>query len=209
MRRLMKYTKKTWMETALCAAALLLGACGKEEAEPVGDPGVQSEPKIKVAADAGEEAFWIDEATAVRIESVEEYCNAVFPTDYLDFIARHNVYEPEDNTFQIDGETYVIDRFLGFVEENSPLDEYDIMMVLSPIDLYLISDPDSSGLELIPVASLSTGDYVCLNFAESRENPSVCVLDCGKSEELHPVVYRAADTFSDFIAGLESAGNRS
>lgn len=155
---------------------------------------------------AEEQKFYIDEETAGRIEDVEDYYSVVFPEDYFDFIAQHNVYEPTgNNSFTLNGSTYVIDRFLGFVSDYtvSPLGEYDIMVVMSPIDTCLTSSPDSSGAELIPVVSLSTGDYVCLNFKEDSAAPSVCVWSCGESEEFHPVVYKAADSFSEFLAGLE------
>lgn len=140
-----------------------------------------------------------------RIKKVEAYCNVKFPEDYILFIEEYNAGQPAANTFRANKTDYTIDRFLGFISDyqNSPLGEYDIAVVMAPIETYLTDDPDLVGAELVPIAVLSTGDYVCLNFKDNKDNPSVCVWDSTKSEEFHPVTYEAADFFLQFAENLE------
>lgn len=148
----------------------------------------------------------VEDGIAKRIKEVEEYCHVKFPDSYIRFIEEYNVGMPEANTFQTEGgDDYVINQFLGFVEDfqNSPLGEYDIAVVMAPIDTYLTDDPDLIGAELIPVARLTTDDYVCLNFKDDKEEPGVCVWSCMESEEFHPVIYKVADSFLEFIESLE------
>ncbi len=55
---------------------------------------------------------------------------------------------------------------------------------------------------ILPIAELFAGDYICLDFKENKDNPSVCVWDHEESGELEPVTYKVADTFSEFVAML-------
>lgn len=145
------------------------------------------------------------EGLTERIKKVEEYCHVKFPESYIKFIEEYNVGLPEANTFTANGTGYVIERFLGFVNDyqDSPLGEYDIAVVLSQIDTYLTDNPDLIGDELIPIARLTTDDYVCLNFKENKEEPSVCIWSSAESEEFHPVIYNIADSFLYFVEELE------
>lgn len=147
----------------------------------------------------------MQEALSERIKKVEEYCRVKFPDDYIIFIKEYNAGIPEANTFTANNKKYVIERFLGFISDykDSPLGDYDIAVVLAPIETYLTDNPDLVGVELIPIAELSTGDYVCLNFKDNKEEPSVCVWDSTGFEEFHPVTYEVADCFLDFIKSLE------
>lgn len=58
---------------------------------------------------------------------------------------------------------------------------------------------DLIGVEVLPIAELFAGDYACLDFRENKETPTVCVWSHDNSEELAPVTYKAADSFSEFI----------
>ena len=140
-----------------------------------------------------------------RIRKVEEYSKINFPKSYIDFIKKYNVGVPVTNEFLCNSHFYAINRFLGFVNEYkiSPLGDYDIAVVLSQIDTRLTDNPDLIGDELIPIASLFAGDYLCLDFKESRDDPSVCIWSNEESGEFEPVTYKVADTFSDFVTMLE------
>lgn len=147
----------------------------------------------------------LNEDISESIRKVEEYSRVNFPKSYIDFIKEYNVGIPVTNEFLCNNHFYAIDRFLGFVNEFeiSPLGNYDIAVVLSQIDTRLTDNPDLIGDELIPIASLFAGDYVCLNFKENKDDPSVCVWNHEESGEFEPVTYKVADTFSDFIAMLK------
>lgn len=139
-----------------------------------------------------------------RIRKVEEYSKIKFPDSYMDFIKKYNAGVPINNEFLCNKHFYAIDRFLGFVNEykTSPLGNYDIAVVLSQIDIRLTDNLDLIGDELIPIASLFAGDYVCLDYRQNREKPSICVWDHEESEEFAPVTYKVADTFSEFVEML-------
>ncbi|MCM1325755.1 MAG: SMI1/KNR4 family protein [Bacteroidales bacterium] len=155
-------------------------------------------------SESGEDSA-MNDGLKERIKKVEEYCNVKFPEDYILFIEEYNAGQPAANTFRANKTDYTIDRFLGFISDyqNSPLGEYDIAVVMAPIETYLTDNPDLVGAELVPIAVLSTGDYVCLDFKDNKEEPSVCVWDSTKSEEFHPVTYKAADFFLQFAENLE------
>ena len=146
----------------------------------------------------------INDNISQRIRKVEEYSKIKFPDSYIDFIKKYNVGVPIDNEFLCNKHYYCIDRFLGFVNEykTSSLGNYDIAVVLSQIDTRLTDNPDLIGDELIPIASLFAGDYVCLDYRKSKEKPSICVWSHEESEDFDPVTYQVADTFSEFIEML-------
>ena len=139
-----------------------------------------------------------------EIRNTEEYCGIKFPDSYINFIKKYNVGVPITNEFLCNKHFYAIERFLGFVSdyETSPLGDYDIEVVLTEIDTRLTDNPDLVGDEMIPIASLFAGDYVCLDYRQNKEEPSVCVWDHEASDDLAPVTYHVADTFPEFIAML-------
>lgn len=140
-----------------------------------------------------------------RIQKVEEYSKIGFPDSYIEFIRKYNIGIPTTNQFLCNKHWYAIERFLGFVNEykTSPLGNYDIAVVLSQIDTRLTDNPDLVGDELIPIASLFAGDYVCLDFRENKDNPSICVWDHEESDEFEPVTYKVSDSFTEFMAMLK------
>lgn len=139
-----------------------------------------------------------------RIRKVEEYSKIKFPDSYIAFVKKYNVGVPMNNEFSCNKHFYAIDRFLGFINEykTSSLGNYDIAVVLSQIDTRLTDNPDLIGDELIPIANLFAGDYVCLDYRISKEKPSICVWSHEESEDFAPVTYQVADSFSEFIEML-------
>lgn len=76
---------------------------------------------------------------------------------------------------------------------------YDISVVESQIGERLTDNEDLIGIEVLPIAELFVGDYVCLDFRKGIEYPSVCVWSHEESGEFDPITYRIADSFSEFI----------
>ena len=146
----------------------------------------------------------INDDISKRIRKVEEYSKIKFPDSYIDFIKKYNIGVPINNEFLCNKHFYAIDRFLGFVNEykTSSYGNYDIAVVLSQIDTRLTDNPDLIGDELIPIASLFAGDYVCLDYRKNKEKPSICVWSHEESEDFAPVTHHIADTFSEFIEML-------
>lgn len=52
---------------------------------------------------------------------------------------------------------------------------YDIDVTLTQIEDRLTDIEDLIGIDILPVAFLFAGDFVCLDYRDNRENPSVCV----------------------------------
>lgn len=197
----MKHLGKTWTTILFSAAALALGACGQEEHDS------QAEMLSLAEEDSTnlKEGTVLQDGLAERIKEIEAYCRVKFPDDYILFIEEYNVGLPEAHTFWANHKEYEIERFLGFVNDyqNSPVGEYDIAVVMAPIETYMTDNPDLIGADLIPIAKLTTEDYVCLNFKDNQEEPSVCIWSSTESDEFQPVTYEVADSFLYFAESLE------
>ena len=139
-------------------------------------------------------------------EKEEEWCIEL-PSSFKEFIIRYNGIIPKKNLFKIsDDKEYVIERFLCILddfEENS-LGVYNIDVIWSPILEILSVDPDSVGVELLPVATLFGGDFICLDYREGPQNPKVCYWKREDSYEWHPSVEFVSETFEDFLGMLYS-----
>lgn len=57
----------------------------------------------------------LKEDISERMQKVEEYSEIKFPNSYISFIKENNVGVPITNRFTSNNHSYVIDRFLGFV----------------------------------------------------------------------------------------------
>ncbi|WP_260506015.1 SMI1/KNR4 family protein [Priestia aryabhattai] len=73
---------------------------------------------------------------------------------------------------------YMIDRFLCILNITGERDDeyYDIGVVRTQLDERIVFDENLVGTELLPIAVLFAGDFVCLDYRGSRDNPSVCVV---------------------------------
>lgn len=140
-----------------------------------------------------------------RIKKVEEYSNIKFPSSYIGFIQNYNAGVPVTNEFEFDNHLYAVERFLGFVNDykTSVLGEYDVAVVLSQIDTRLTDNPDLVDDEVIPIAMLFAGDYVCLDFRNNRTTPEVCIWYHEESEEFFPVTSKIAESFEEFVETLK------
>lgn len=140
-----------------------------------------------------------------RIKKVEEYSNIKFPSSYIEFIKNYNAGVPVTNEFEFDNHLYAVERFLGFVKDykTSVLSDYDVAVVLSQIDTRLTDNPDLVGDEVIPIAMLFAGDYVCLDFRNNRITPEICIWYHEESEEFFPVTRKIAESFEEFVETLK------
>lgn len=146
----------------------------------------------------------LKENISATIRKLEQYSRIKLPDSYLRFISENNVGIPVENQFKCGEHLRMITRFLGFVTDykTSDLGWYDILVVLSQIDTRLTDNPDLVGDELIPIAELFAGDYVCLDYREGKKEPCVCVWSHEESDVFSPTTYWVADTFSEFLEML-------
>lgn len=112
---------------------------------------------------------------------------------------------PITNTFTQNEYDYIVERFLCILED-SESDEingwYDIEVVITQIGERLTDNEDLIGMNVVPIAALIAGDFVCLDFRE-REEPSVVVWFHEESEEFSPVTKTVAQNISEFFGMLK------
>ena len=127
------------------------------------------------------------------------------PDDYKEFIKNENGLIPSKRYFHVGNNEKVVERFLCVLEnsKNNPLGMYDIDVVMSQLDERLFAHEDILGFELIPIAALFGGDFVCLNYVEDSVNPSMCIWYHEESYELEPAIEFVANSFTEFLAMLQ------
>ncbi|MBM7543289.1 SMI1/KNR4 family protein [Amphibacillus cookii] len=135
------------------------------------------------------------------IAKQEGYWRVKLPIEYKDFVSKYNGAIPVENLFTVNFHEYVIERFLCILEdsENNSMGMYDIDVVLSQIEERLTDNEDLVGVELLPIASLFGGDFLCFNFKDRKDNPSVGVWKHDESSELEPIFFECSPGFSYFI----------
>ncbi len=134
----------------------------------------------------------------------EKKWRLVLPQDYKDFISKFNGGIPNEKEFVYNTKTYVITRFLCIIKDvqNDQNGWYDIGVVESQIGERLTDNEDLIGIEVLPIAELFGGDYICLDFRKDKVNPCVCVWSNEESGEFEPATYDIAGSFSEFIRML-------
>ena len=127
------------------------------------------------------------------------------PEDYKNFIMRKNGFRSSKNLFSLTNRSFLIERFLCVLEntKDTPLGMYDIDVVMSQLDERLFVHEDILGFELVPIAALFGGDFVCLNYVEDSENPRICIWYHEESYELEPAIEFVANNFTEFLAMLQ------
>ncbi|MBC1227224.1 SMI1/KNR4 family protein [Listeria booriae] len=139
------------------------------------------------------------------VNNEENMWRVKLPAKYKSFLIENNGGVPVEKSFMANNHSYAIDRFLCVLEdtENNDLGEYDIDVTLTRIEERLTDNEDLVGVDLLPIAILFAGDYLCLDYRESKDRPKVCVWNHEESGELDPVVYFVANSFEEFINSLE------
>ncbi len=124
------------------------------------------------------------------------------PNSYREFLKKYNGGIPQECCFYHREREFMIVRFLGIIKDLSieGAGWYDIDVVESQIGERLTDNMDLIGIEILPIAELFSGDYLCLDLRDSKG--SVCVWFHEKSEEFRPVIERVADSFEEFLIKL-------
>ncbi|KEZ53655.1 SMI1/KNR4 family protein [Metabacillus indicus] len=139
------------------------------------------------------------------IKEHEKFWRLKLPESFLTFIKENNGAEIENGTFEYNNRCYAIERFLCMLDdiEDHPNGIYDIDAVFTQIGERLTNNEDLLGTEILPVASIFAGDFVCLDYRTDMHNPSVCIWSHEESGDFDPVTYKAADSFSEFLKILQ------
>ena len=127
------------------------------------------------------------------------------PDDYKEFIKKENGVIPSKRYFHFENNEKVIDRFLAIlaISGEKTEEDYDIGVVSTQLEGRIVFDEDNVGMQLIPIAALFGGDFVCLNYVEDSENPSICIWYHEESYELEPAIEFLANNFTEFLAMLQ------
>ncbi|CAM4030897.1 SMI1/KNR4 family protein [Listeria booriae] len=123
------------------------------------------------------------------------------PIAYKEFIKKYNGSSPIKDSFLCNKHEYTVDRFLCILQVtgNNENEYYDIGVVKTQLDERIVTDEDLVGTELLPIAVLFAGDFVCLDYRDSTEEPTVCVWNHEESGDLDPVTYFLCDSFTTFL----------
>ena len=126
------------------------------------------------------------------------------PDDYKEFIKNENGLIPSKRYFHFGNNEKVIDRFLAILAISGEKAEeaYDIGVVSTQLEGRIVFDEDNVGMQLIPIAALYGGDFLCLNYVEDPDNPNICIWYHEESYELEPAIEFLANNFTEFLAML-------
>lgn len=139
------------------------------------------------------------------LDVVERSLRVSFPEPFREFIKKNNGVVPITNVFSHNQHQYVIERFLCLLED-SESDElngwYDIEVTIAQIGERLTDNEDLIGMNVVPIAVLFAGDFVCLDFRET-EDPTVVVWYHEESGGFSPVTKTVAQNISEFFGMLK------
>ena len=126
------------------------------------------------------------------------------PDDYKEFIKKENGLIPTKRYFHFGNNEKVIEHFLAILAISGEKAEeaYDIGVVSTQLEGRIVFDEDYVGMQLIPIVALFGGDFVCLNYIEDPENPSICIWYHEESYEMEPAIEFLANNFTEFLAML-------
>src|SRR5262249_2717428 len=104
------------------------------------------------------------------IREFEDDNDIKLPRDYLDFLKTGHGAVPIQNVLRTKNNDKVVEFFLCFLENSSDDEENgwrDIDVVLTELGARICDDEDSVGNNIIPIAALFAGDFVCLDFRKN------------------------------------------
>lgn len=151
-----------------------------------------------------EQAIIFPKPTDALLHEREVAWRAKLSDDYKEFIKKENGLIPSKRYFHFGNNEKVIDRFLAILAilGEKAEEAYDIGVVSTQLEGRIVFDEDYVGMQLIPIVALYGGDFLCLNYVEDTENPSICIWYHEESYELEPAVEFVANSFTEFLAML-------
>lgn len=142
-----------------------------------------------------------------RVKWFEQAYRVTLPADYKEFLKSGNGGVPVQNVFCINRKERVLEFFLCLLDNPRDASENgwrDITVVISQLDDRLIDDENLVGMNVIPIAALFGGDFLCLDFRRDANRPVIAVWDHEQSDEFRPHLEFAAESFGEFTAKLRT-----
>ena len=135
----------------------------------------------------------------------EALMHADFPVSYRHFVAALGGCQIKASRF---GEhaRYEIERFFWIVNhpEVHPLGEWDLLSANALLEEAErnIFEPGRLQVQCLPIAKLTYGDYLCLDYYHSPSAPPVVFLNFEESCLGAPSITKIADSFEEFLSML-------
>lgn len=138
------------------------------------------------------------------LERIEGNLEVKFPSEFCMFIKKNNGAIPITKYFAHKNNRYVVERFLCLLDNPSenPKGMYDMKVVFSQLDERIISDEDLTGAEIVPIAALYAGDFVCIDYRENQMSPEICIWYHEDSDEFEPFTEKIANNINEFFEML-------
>lgn len=137
------------------------------------------------------------------IKDFEMFHRVTLPKSFVDFINVYNGAVLDDFVVMVEGKERLVERFLCIMDDPQIIPHvgiYDISVVIAQIEERLTDNEELLGTEIIPFAVVFGGDFLCLDFRNQTSEPSIILWDHNESDELEPVTYFVASSFSKFFA---------
>lgn len=138
------------------------------------------------------------------LDAIERGLGISFSESYRHFIKEHNGAVPITNTFSMNQQEYIIEKFLCILSdtESDPTNGwYDVEVIITQIGDRLTDNEDLVGMNVIPIAALFSGDFICLDYREKKE-PVVVIWFHEESEVFSPVTEKVAPNIIEFFEML-------
>ena len=141
------------------------------------------------------------------IKDFEESCEIKLPKEFKDFLLKYNGAIPITYVLPLDSNEYAVERFLCILSNyrENEYGCYDIEVIISQIFDRLTDSKDIIGMDVIPIAVLFGGDFICLDYRKEgidyreNENPTVVIWFHEESDTFEPVTKKVADNITEFF----------
>jgi hypothetical protein len=138
------------------------------------------------------------DALVARFEQVHR---VHLPAPFVDLLRTANGGIPVRPCLTASRRERFVERFLCLLDDYKNVDgQNDMRVVITQLEGRIIVDGDALGTPIIPVAALFGDDFVCLDFRENRDAPTVCIWFHEESTVFHPVTETIAPSFDAFLA---------
>nr|WP_317360318.1 SMI1/KNR4 family protein [uncultured Tyzzerella sp.] len=141
------------------------------------------------------------------IKDFEKDWEVNLPKKFKEFLLEYNGVIPTTNILPLDSNEYVIERFLCLLEDYNinKYGCYDIGVIISQIFDRLTDSEDIIGMDVIPIATLFGGDFICLDYRKEgvdyrqNKNPIVVIWDHEESDEFLPAIRKVCNSVEELF----------
>lgn len=147
----------------------------------------------------------IEAPSEAAITKVEYSAEHNLPESYKNFLKYANGAKLINYSVTVNGKELAIEFFLPVIEnyQDHAYGWAEVRVVSTQIFDRIVEDPESTGYDMIPIASLFSGDFLVLDYRRNATEPEVSRWYHETSTELKPDAVPVAVSFSDFLEQLK------